>query len=728
MTSPPVEQELVAHVFAPLDGPNAAAAAEQIGLVWEACRTDLGMTQPIVGAGLTGDLPSDARSAPEGALAGLQDPAVNFQAIVRREHDVLNFSLVMAAPDAPPRRRRAIGAAAPPGWYEQDRWWHKLTAGGLGAMLGVATILQGKATAGEWAGALRAVPPRDDDADGWRTRAATVAGLRFWEVTPRGDRAGRRFVVLADPEDDARLSRFTWSDRSVALPPLGRYLLHAAKLRYQSRVRGDGGHLARVRERAGTGLDRLAGLLRDPSAAAEIVAARLTVVADTAEILGVRQALSAMRETVEIAGANMAAALPEPLPSDAGSAALLTRQLDNDTRLFEQARSRAVDTLQLVSEPVPPPVAAAVPVPPVEPPRPRDGRVEQRLGFGVDVVRYSGRSAPQQAEVQRRVGALVEQVLADAGVSLRDTDRQNAGDGMMVVLPAALELHRVVPLLLHGWRSRLAADNAGHPGDRIRMRLSIATGPFANAAIGFAGGTIIELGRLLDSDILRAAVVDHPVADVVALISDRVYADVVGEGWPGLDRAEFERFEVRVKEYERSAWLWMGVAFPAETRTPEPEAPAAERTSGRDVYVIHGKDERAHAAMFGFLRTIGLRPLEYEELVARTGNAAPSPAEVLDRGFAGNQAAIVLLTAADAADSGVLVPAGMALARQPDRTIIVTLGGVPEFPGLTGHAAVHLDGVDPTALHRLAQRLRNLGCAVHTDGTDWLDPGGFSGL
>ena len=38
-------------------------------------------------------------------------PAVNFQAIARREHDVLNLSLVMATPPAPPGgaqlRRRA---------------------------------------------------------------------------------------------------------------------------------------------------------------------------------------------------------------------------------------------------------------------------------------------------------------------------------------------------------------------------------------------------------------------------------------------------------------------------------------------------------------------------------------------------------------------------------------------------------------------------------------------
>ena len=52
-TSRLVEQEFVAHLFAPLDGPDTAAALEQVRDLWDACRSELGMTQPIVGAGLT---------------------------------------------------------------------------------------------------------------------------------------------------------------------------------------------------------------------------------------------------------------------------------------------------------------------------------------------------------------------------------------------------------------------------------------------------------------------------------------------------------------------------------------------------------------------------------------------------------------------------------------------------------------------------------------------------
>ena len=554
--SPPAEQEFVAHLFAPLDGPHADRARRQIDDLWLACRTGLAMTGPLPGTGLAVDLPADAGAAPEGALAGAQDPAAHFQAIVRREHDVLTFSLAMATP--------GTGARTPSGWWEYARWWRRLTAGGLGALLGAATVFQAKSAAGEDTGGSAAPPPQDDDAADWPERGTTVSGLRVWEVTPGGDRPIRRFVVLAGPAEDARLSRLTWSDGGVALPPLGRYLMHAAKLRYQSRVLGDGAGLDLLRHRTGASLDRLTGLLADPAAAAQVSAARATVTAETATLLGTLEAVLTMGQAVGIARDNMAAALPALLPADERFAGFVARRLDDERGRLERVRDRALATLKIVGGTVPAPdpaaVTATVPPPEPEPERARDGRVEQRLGFGVDVVRYSARSTPQQFEVQRRLDALVRQVLTDIGLPLRDTDRQDAGDGMMVVLPPGPELHRVLPGLLHGWLSRLTADNVAHPQDRIRLRLSVGAGPFAASAIGFAGSTIIEIGRLLDSPVLRRAVVAHPTADLVALVSDRLHADVVGEGWPGLDPGHFRPYGVRVKTYRGKAWLWLGTA------------------------------------------------------------------------------------------------------------------------------------------------------------------------
>jgi hypothetical protein len=363
-------------------------------------------------------------------------------------------------------------------------------------------------------------------------------------------------VLLARPDEDARLGRLVWSAGDAALPRLGRYLLQAAKVGYLARVHDGGQEPARIRDRLSGRLDRLTALLGEPSPAEQIAAAREEVVADEAALHAVLESLERMGRGVEIARDTMTRALPERALPDPELADDLLLRIGDDIAFLEAVRKRAERTRELV---------VAVP------PRPATAAVEHRIGFGVDVVGYSKRSTPAQAEIQDRVAALLEQVLHGIGLEVHDTDRQPAGDGVMVVLPPGAEAHRVLPGLLNGWRARLAADNAAHPHDPIRLRMSAGSGPYTVAALGFAGRSIIEVGRLLDCAELRAAVAARPDADVVALVSDRLHADVVEEGYPGLALGQFERVPVAVKEYRGRAWLWTGAE---NAVTPGPPAGA----------------------------------------------------------------------------------------------------------------------------------------------------------
>jgi len=544
-----VEQELVAHLYAPLYGPPADAALAQAQAIWQACGTRLGMTQPIVETGLPGELPADPAIAPEGPLAAVEDPSADFQAVARREHDLLNLSVGMAAPPGAPRRRRGMAAVLPPGWHEFTRWWGALTADGTDALLGEALVYLAKTDDPAAADPRAALPPRADDGDRWWSRGATLDGFAYWEVSPRGFHRARRIVVLARPDEDERLSGLAWSTGGAELPALGRYLLHAAQLRYLGRVH-DGGHEpARIRERVTGRLDRLTELLAAPDRAEEAAALRGELVADEAALNATLEALERMGRSVEISRDNLTSAIAGPALPDTEIAGRLARRIADDIYYLETTRKRAERTRGLVG---PPAVRAR--------PRgvPADSRVEHRIGFGVDVVGYGKRSTPAQAVLQTRISAVLTAVLGGLGIEVHDTDRQPAGDGLMVVLPPGVEAPTVLPGLLHGWRTRLAADNGAHPEDHVRLRMSVGAGPLTAAPLGFAGRAIIEIGRLLNSDSLRQAVRDRPDADVVVLVAPRLYADVVGEGHPGLDPAQFEQVPVRVKELDSHAWLWTG--------------------------------------------------------------------------------------------------------------------------------------------------------------------------
>ncbi|WIM94368.1 BN6_48550 family protein [Actinoplanes oblitus] len=692
-TSELVDQEFVAHLYAPLDGPDAATALAWLDGFWERCRTQLGMTEPILAADLAAGLPADPAQEPDGALAGLQDPALRCQAIVRREHDVLNVSFGIS---------QRPGYALQPGWHDHARWWERLRGTDPGGLLGGAIVYLARAADPAGAGVRDAVPARSDDGAGWWTNRCVLNGFAAWEVTPTGGGPDRRLVIVGRPSQERALSEFAWSAGDSALPPLGRYLLHATKLRYHARVL-DAGGLRALRSRV---LDRV-----EPSGPADLT----EYTADEAELVAALGGLRRMARSVEIARANLAKAVAPQLPADAELATWLADRIGDEVEYLEATREQAERTAKLIPEQRPPATAAA-----------RSG-VEHRVGFGIDVVDYSSRTAPSRNEVQRRVAGMVERVLEGLGLKPHETDRQDAGDGMMVVLPAGVPTHLALPKLLHGWRACLVADNAAHPADRIRLRLAVGSGPFAAAAIGFSDNTIIGIGRLLDSPALRQAVVEHPDADVVALITDRTHEDVVGEGYEGLDANQFRSVEVRVKTFRRTAWLWTGGSV-------TPAAPAGPEPARREIFVIHGREQRARAAVFGLLRSLNLHPLDWEEVLARTGKPMPYREEVLRAGFAIGPASLVLLTPDDLDGTypDTLIRAGQALASHPERTMVVRIGGPGRVTELDGREVVRLAGDTrrdrEIFVQQIAQRLRIAGFPIDTSGTDWLDTDRFAGL
>ena len=184
----------------------------------------------------------------------------------------------------------------------------------------------------------------------------------------------------------------------------------------------------------------------------------------------------------------------------------------------------------------------------------------------------------------------------------------------------------------------------------------------------------------------------------------------------------------------------------------EPQAPlsrfeeAGSPADTRTVFVVHGRNERARAAMFAFLRSIGLHPLEWSEAVQATGNPIPYVGEILETAFATAQAVLVLFTPDDEARlrdvfratgdppheteltgqarPNVLFEAGMAMGRSQERTVLVELGSVRPFSDIAGRHMIRIDNSSPRR-QELAQRLQAAGCAVSLEGTDWHSVGDF---
>jgi predicted nucleotide-binding protein len=254
-----MNSELVVHVFWPLDGPAAATAYQQVRRLWTACSSRLGMTKPIPGE-LASTVPPESHLAlgADGVLAAQESLDASRQAVLRRVHDVVILSVALAQPlpdglrrppavrlNEPPSPQAPMGR--PMGWAEWGQLWSQASAAGTDAALGEARLFLARGP-GERTGAIGATPElgepleqllpyREDRArEWWRRGTTTSSGFAVWDLS-RGDTARTREIVVIAAEDrDDELSAWAWSDGTTELSPFARYLLHAAKLRYEARL------------------------------------------------------------------------------------------------------------------------------------------------------------------------------------------------------------------------------------------------------------------------------------------------------------------------------------------------------------------------------------------------------------------------------------------------------------------------------------------------------------
>jgi len=185
---------------------------------------------------------------------------------------------------------------------------------------------------------------------------------------------------------------------------------------------------------------------------------------------------------------------------------------------------------------------------------------------------------------------------------------------------------------------------------------------------------------------------------------------------------------------------------PSKLKKADPEM-SQTVNDPRVIFVVHGRNLEARNSLFRFLRSIGLKPMEWSQAIAATGEASPFIGEVLDVAFSMAQAVVVLLTPDDEARlrepfrgkndpayesqltgqarPNVLFEAGMAMGRNSKRTVIVELGTIRPFSDIAGRHTVRLSD-NSSSRQELAERLRTAGCPVDLSGRDWHTEGDFA--
>ncbi|OHV40898.1 glycosyl transferase family 1 [Pseudofrankia sp. EUN1h] len=366
------------HLFAPAGGPHAAETYGYLRRAWFACRDEFGMRHPIPALDLPRDPPERHRPEP-GAIDEFLAAQAHagegvFQALLRRAHDVLCLSIMLAP-----------SPATSPSWVELQRRWVRACGPIPGGLLGAAEIYQARLADPETshvepahplAAACRELLPAPTPPVWFdNLGVATPQGFAVWEAERDEEaRARRRIVVLAPNDRDDELSAWTWSRGDAAITPFARYLMHAAKLRYHLRVWAGGDPLRTVRDRTDQLTESVAGLLDEQLAAGGALPRQdegRTRTGDLrAQALHLALSMTRVREirhSVEIAGYNLAQYAP-PADAHGGNggglfaddrdlASWFPQQLDDDLRYADASAERAQSALDAAERVLDPPPA-----------------------------------------------------------------------------------------------------------------------------------------------------------------------------------------------------------------------------------------------------------------------------------------------------------------------------------------------------------------------------------
>lgn len=177
--------------------------------------------------------------------------------------------------------------------------------------------------------------------------------------------------------------------------------------------------------------------------------------------------------------------------------------------------------------------------------------------------------------------------------------------------------------------------------------------------------------------------------------------------------------------------------------TSEDQMPANEIISPdkKKVFIIHGRNNNARVAIEHFVKSLGLVPIDFDELAADLGGFA-FVGDIVRAGLRQAQGIIALFTPDEFATlrteyhgkhdkaeaierwqarPNVIFEAGMAYGMAPERTLLVTLGtDVALFSDVDGVHIVRLNN-QVSSRSKLRQKLIGVKCEVNQRSDAWTD-------
>jgi tetratricopeptide (TPR) repeat protein len=179
-----------------------------------------------------------------------------------------------------------------------------------------------------------------------------------------------------------------------------------------------------------------------------------------------------------------------------------------------------------------------------------------RTILAVDIESFSDspRTTEHRTVVREGMYRALEQACTFAGIPWADCRREDRGDGMYLLAPAAIPKSRFVEDLPTALATELREHNRRLPvRSRIRLRMALHAGVIQLADRGATSAASILTFRIIEAPALRSALAESP-ADLAFIVSHSFFDDVVRHS-ARARVAAFREVTVTVKETSATAWI-----------------------------------------------------------------------------------------------------------------------------------------------------------------------------
>lgn len=176
-----------------------------------------------------------------------------------------------------------------------------------------------------------------------------------------------------------------------------------------------------------------------------------------------------------------------------------------------------------------------------------------QLVISVDARRSGEYDDGDKPELRKQLYHVVEPAFLKAGAAPASVHLEDRGDGILATVAAAVPPSGLLGVGLVEMHEQLRASNR-RLARPLGLRIGMHVGPVREDSRGVSGRAVDLACRLADCQEARR-LLDAARADLICVVSDSLYQDVVSPGGWGINPETYRSGPARLKEGEVTAWF-----------------------------------------------------------------------------------------------------------------------------------------------------------------------------